>query len=122
MQRVLVVEDDLDTAQAFAIMLREMGHDVEFAINGRAALDIAARFRPQTVFVDMLLPDFDGSDLARLLRLRAAPGKLFVVAVTGVAGDEVQGRAAMAGCDAFLRKPVDRTVVERLFTVDFRSL
>ena len=82
MQRILVVEDDLDTAQTFAIMLSEMGHQVEFAINGRAALEVASNFRPHIVFVDMLLPDADGSDLAYQLRMRA-------------------------GCDAFLRKPVD---------------
>lgn len=114
MQRILVVEDDLDTAQTFAVMLREMGHHVVFAINGRAALEVASNFRPDIVFVDMLLPDVDGSDLAGQLRLQAQPDKLFVVAVTGVDGDEVQRRAMLAGCNAFLRKPVDRTVVDRL--------
>ncbi|MFL6565269.1 MAG: response regulator [Burkholderiales bacterium] len=114
MQRILVVEDDLDTAQTFAIMLREMGHQVVFAINGRAALEVASNFRPDTVFVDMLLPDMDGSDLARQLRALAKPEELFVVAVTGVDGDEVQRRAMLGGCNAFLRKPVDRTVVDRL--------
>jgi DNA-binding response OmpR family regulator len=116
-QRILVVEDDLDTAQTFAVMLREMGHQVEFAINGRAALQVALNFRPQIVFVDMLLPDVDGSDLACQLRVLAKPKKLFVVAVTGVDGDDVQRRAMMAGCDAFLRKPVEWTVVDRLLTV-----
>lgn len=114
MRRILVVEDDLDTAQTFAVLLREMGHHVVFAINGRAALEVASSFRPHIVFVDMLLPDVDGSDLARQLRTLAKPEKLFVVAVTGVAGDEVETRAMKAGCDAFLRKPVDPTVVEGL--------
>lgn len=116
MQRILVVEDDLDTAQTFAVMLREMGHQVEFAINGRAALEVASSFRPHIVFVDMLLPDADGGDVACQLRGLAEPDKLFVIAVTGVAGDEVQRQAMMAGCDAFLRKPVDWTVVDRLLT------
>jgi CheY-like chemotaxis protein len=116
-QRILVVEDDLDTAQTFAIMLREMGHQVEFAITGRAAVEVASKFRPHIVFVDMLLPDADGGDVACQLRGLANPEKLFVVAVTGVEGDEVQRRAMMAGCDAFLRKPVDPTVVDRLLTV-----
>ena len=65
-------------------MLREMGHQVEFAINGRAALEVASNFRPHIVFVDMLLPDADGSDLACQLRVLAKPEKLFVVAVTGL--------------------------------------
>jgi len=111
------VEDDLDTAQTFALILRDMGHQVEFAINGRAALEVTSNFRPHIVFVDMLLPDVDGSDLARQLRVLAKPEKLFVVAVTGVEGDEVQRRAMMAGCDGFLRKPVDRNAVDRLLTV-----
>jgi len=51
-----------------AELLRAMGHEAQFAINGTAALAIALRFKPEIVFVDLRLPDFDGCDLARRMK------------------------------------------------------
>src|SRR5438477_11318023 len=87
--RVLVVDDHLDTAHSAATVLRHMGHEVEFAINGYAALNIAEQFRPQIVVLDMHLPDFDGADLSRLLRLKSATAPIRIVAITGRALEEV---------------------------------
>jgi two-component system CheB/CheR fusion protein len=112
--RVLVVDDHLDTAQSMAVVLREMGHEVQFAINGYAAIDIANKFRPEVVVVDMLLPDFHGSDLSRLLRMNAKPRSIRVIAVTGNRGEEVRERALAAGCDEFLLKPIEWKTVEQL--------
>jgi DNA-binding response OmpR family regulator len=112
--RILVVDDDLDTAQTLAVMLREMGHQVEFAINGRAGLEAARRFRPDTVLLDMVLPDLDGSDLSRLLRIQAEPEQLCIVAITGRAGEAARERAVQAGCDEFLLKPLDWGALERV--------
>ena len=59
-RRVLLVEDNLDAVHSMAMLVKMMGHEVEFAINGFAALDIARRFRPDVVLLDIGLPDFDG--------------------------------------------------------------
>jgi DNA-binding response OmpR family regulator len=114
-RRVLVVDDHLDTAESLSYLLRDMGHEVEFAINGYAALEIAAKFRPEIVFLDLVLPDFDGCDLSRLLRLRAA-APMRIIAFTGRGSDEVRRRAEQAGCDEYLLKPLDPRLVEGLLS------
>jgi DNA-binding response OmpR family regulator len=54
---MLVVEDDLDTVHSMAMLVKMMGHECQFAINGLAALDIARRFQPHIVDLDIGLPD-----------------------------------------------------------------
>lgn len=111
--RVLVVDDHLDAAHSLATLLRHMGHEVEYAINGYSALQVADSFRPEVVFVDMFLPDFHGSDLSRQLRVNLRPHPLRIVAVTGQPDDHVRQRAELAGCNDFLLKPLDIQKVER---------
>jgi CheY-like chemotaxis protein len=111
--RVLVVDDHLDTAHSLALLLRHMGHEVEYAINGYSALQVADTFRPEVVFVDMFLPDFHGSDLSRQLRVNLLPQSIRIVAVTGQPDDHVRQRAELAGCNDFLLKPLDIEKVER---------
>ncbi len=105
-RRILVVDDHPDTAASMALMLRELGHDAEYAFNGSAALTISETFRPQVVIVDMNLPDFHGSDLSRLLRIKAQPQKIRVIAITGY-GESERRKAINAGCDSFVKKPVN---------------
>jgi DNA-binding response OmpR family regulator len=111
-RRVLVIEDDLDTAQSLAFLLRDFGHEVHYAINMRAALSIASRFLPQVVVVDLGLPDGEGTDIARHLRRHPHMQASRIVAITG-RGVEHRDAALQAGCDDFLRKPVDPEVLER---------
>lgn len=111
--RVLVVDDHLDTAHSLAMLLRHMGHEVEYAINGYSALQVADTFRPEVVFVDMFLPDFHGSDLSRQLRVNLQPQPIRIVAVTGQPDEHVRQRAELAGCNDFLLKPLDIEKVER---------
>ena len=112
--RVLVVDDNLDTAETLRFLLRDMGHEVEFAINGRAALEVSRRFRPDLVFLDLGLPDFDGCELARLMKAEAGAERLRIIALTGRAGDEDRQRARDAGCDEFIVKPLDPRFLESL--------
>jgi len=112
--RVLVVDDNLDTAETLRFLLRDMGHEVEFAINGRAALEVSRRFRPDLVFLDLGLPDFDGCELARLMKAEAGAERLRIIALTGRASDEDRQRARDAGCDEFIVKPLDPRFLESL--------
>ncbi len=111
-ERILVVDDELDTAQSLAILFRGMGKQVEFAVTALAALDIAKRLRPDIVFLDIGLPDLDGWELAR--RLREQVGRLRLVSITGRSGAEDRRRSQAAGCEAHLVKPVDPAEIERL--------
>jgi PAS domain S-box-containing protein len=105
-QRILVVEDNVDTASSLAALLRLDGHTVEVASDGHAALDAAAAFRPDTVLLDIGLPGMNGYDTCRALR--AAPGgnAIRIAALTGWGQEADQRRARDVGFDAHLVKPV----------------
>ena len=110
-RRVLIVDDHLDSAQSLFFLLLDMRHDAAYATSGLKALEKARVLQPEFVFLDIGLPDLDGSDVARELRkIRGCEGVL-IVAVTGL-GDEHRPRMLRAGCDAFYVKPLDPKVVE----------
>jgi two-component system CheB/CheR fusion protein len=111
---VLVVEDNLDTVHTLSMLLREMGHEVKFAINGYAGVDIARSFRPEFVFLDLGLPGMDGFEVCK--RLKAEPGmeKTRIIAITGYAQDEYRKRSQEAGCEIHLVKPLDPRFLDSL--------
>jgi two-component system CheB/CheR fusion protein len=104
--RILLVDDNADSVESLQLLLVSMGHDVRSAPDGPTALELAGRFRPQLVVLDIGLPGMDGFEVAR--RLRAAPGTqdALIVAVTGHAGEEHRERAREAGINHVLVKPV----------------
>jgi CheY-like chemotaxis protein len=112
--RVLVVDDDLDTAETLAFLLRDMGHQVEFAVTARAALQVARRFLPEFVFLDLGLPDMDGYELGKALKGEPALHGIRILVVTGRALDEDRQKTAEAGFDAHLVKPVDPVFLDSL--------
>jgi CheY-like chemotaxis protein len=109
--RVLVVDDDLDTVHSMAMLIKMMGHEVQFAINGFAGLDIARTFRPDVILLDINLPDFKGDHFARQLKYEPGLERTCIVAVTGQSDEQARQRALDAGCAAFYVKPL---TVERL--------
>lgn len=113
-RRVLIVEDNLDTVHSMAMLIRMMGHEVEFAINGFAALDAARRFRPEVILLDIGLPDFKGYNIARQLKWEPALAATRIFAITGRSMDEVRQKAMEAGCEQVFAKPVDPALIERL--------
>lgn len=119
-RRMLVVDDDRDVAQSFALLLGLMGYQVRAANDGADALKAAEAFRPHIVFVDIGLPDMDGYELARALRSTNPDPAMRLVALTGYSQEEVRQRTAAAGFDAHLLKPVGVETMERLLD-SFRS-
>jgi two-component system CheB/CheR fusion protein len=106
-RRVLVVEDDEDSALLLAETLGDHGFVVEVAHDGTSALAKAAEFRPQVAVLDVGLPDMDGYQLATLMRaLTQLPPQLRLIALTGYGGDEERKRSREAGFDVHLVKPV----------------
>jgi CheY-like chemotaxis protein len=106
-RRVLVVEDNLDTVQTLARLLKSDGHNVEFAINGYAAIDIARRFRPDVVLLDLGLPGLDGFEVCRRIKSEPALRDACVIAVTAYSHDEYRARSQAAGCLLHVVKPVE---------------
>lgn len=111
-QRVLVVEDNLDTLRSTTLLLREMGHEVDYAINGYAALEAARRFKPHVIILDLGLPGMDGFEFCRKLKKEEALKAVRVIAVTGYGQAEYRARSREAGCDVHLVKPVSPAVLQ----------
>jgi CheY-like chemotaxis protein len=113
-RRVLVVEDHLDTVRSLFFLLRGMGHEVDYAINGYSAMRAARELRPEYIFMDLTLPDTDGWQLARQLRREPGLETVKVYAITGSNTAEDRQRSVEAGFRDHLVKPVDPRVIEEL--------
>jgi two-component system, chemotaxis family, CheB/CheR fusion protein len=106
-RRILVVEDDEDSALLLAETLGDQGFSVEVAHDGASALAKAATFKPEVAVLDVGLPDMDGYQLAKRMRLlEELPPGLRLIALTGYGGDEERRRSREAGFDVHLVKPV----------------
>jgi signal transduction histidine kinase len=106
-QSVLVIEDNADTRDVLKFMLEVEGATVQTAETGEDGLRLAERGRPDIVLCDIGLPDIDGFEVARRLRTRAEGGATRLIALTGYGQAEDMRRAASAGFDAHLTKPVN---------------
>ena len=112
--RVLVVDDDLDTVHSMAMLIKAFGHEVEFAINGFAAIDVARRFKPDVILLDINLPDIKGDKLVRQLKFEPGLDKTRLIAVTGTSDEGVRKAALAAGCIDFHVKPLTATALGKL--------
>ena len=113
-RRVLVVDDNRDSAETLADLLRLWGHDVQLAHDGREAVARAEASRPEVVLLDIGLPGMDGYEVAeRLRRESPAPG-MTLIALTGFGQSEDRRRAVDAGFDHHLTKPVHPPTLKRL--------
>jgi CheY-like chemotaxis protein len=113
-RRVLVVDDNLDAVHSMAMLLRVMGHDVQFAINGFAAIDVARSFRPDVILLDIGLPDFRGDEIARQLKFEPGLQRTRIIAVSGSSDEETQRRVLGNGCEAFYVKPLAPFMLEEI--------
>ena len=105
--KVLVVDDNRDSADSACAIIRMLGYDAECAYDGTSALAAAARWQPQMVLLDLAMPGLDGYNT--LGRLRTLPGmdRAHIVAMTGYGSQEDRRRTANAGFDGHLTKPVE---------------
>ena len=105
-RRILVVDDNVDAADALALLLRLSGHDAVTAFDGIEALDRAAKFQPDIVLLDIGMPRLDGYGTARAMRAEPWGRDLTLVALTGWGQPKDRDRTVAAGFDAHLVKPV----------------
>jgi PAS domain S-box-containing protein len=112
-RRVLVVDDNVDTAETIALVLKLAGHEVQAVHDGPTAIEAALTFQPEVVLLDIGLPKMDGYQVAKCLRQQAAPPKL-LVALTGYGEEKDRRRSREVGFDLHLVKPVSP---ERLIEV-----
>jgi len=115
-RRVLVVDDNVDAAQMLAMLLDMYGHETRTAHTGAEALDAAATFKPEVVFLDIGLPGMNGYEVARRLRSDPAVRGMTLVALTGWGTEEDKSHALEAGFDYHLTKPVETTAIDRVLS------
>jgi len=105
--RILVVEDNADTAESMARLLRLLGYEVQIAHDGPRAIEMALRQRPDFVLLDIGLPGMDGYEVAVRLRQEASCQDAVLIAISGYGRSEDRQRSREAGIDHHLIKPID---------------
>ncbi|HEX6703725.1 MAG TPA: chemotaxis protein CheB [Albitalea sp.] len=114
-RRILVVDDNRDSAESLTIALRLQGHEVRTAHDGQAAIQLAESWRPEIVLLDIGLPGMNGYDVARRMGDHPWRRDMRLIALTGWGQATDRDRSAAAGFDAHLVKPVElATLIELL--------
>jgi len=106
-RRVLVVDDNADSADTLALLIEMLGAEVHIARNGPAALAELAAFRADDVLLDIGMPGMDGYEVARRIRSQPCFDAVRLIALTGWSEEEDVQRARASGFDHHLAKPVD---------------
>jgi signal transduction histidine kinase len=105
--RILVVDDNRDSADSLGLLLELVGNEVRVVHDGQAAVDAANEFQPNVVLLDIGLPTLNGYEAARKIREQAWSKQVVLIAVTGWGEDVDRQRSKQAGFDHHLVKPVD---------------
>lgn len=112
--RILVVDDNQDSALSLAMMLSIMGHETRTAHDGESAVATAETFLPEVVLLDIGLPKLNGYEVAQRIREKAWGTSMFLIAVTGWGQEEDRQRSAEVGLNVHMVKPVEPSVLEKL--------
>ncbi|WP_309909480.1 PAS domain S-box protein [Caballeronia sp. LZ035] len=112
--RVVVIDDNRDSADSLAMLLQLKGHDVRIAYHGKEGIDVVRHFPPDLILLDLALPDIDGFAVLRSLRSLRLLGGAMIVAMTGFGQESDKDRSAQAGFEGHLVKPVNFAELDAL--------
>jgi len=113
-RRILVVDDNRDSAESLTVMLELTGSNTRTAYDGLEALDAASAFQPEVILLDIGLPELNGYEVARKIREQPWGEKMVLIALTGWGQDEDRRRSKEAGFDHHVTKPVDPDALMKL--------
>lgn len=113
-QRVLVVDDNPDSADSLKLLLQAVGYEVHAVYSGKAALEDADLFVPEIVVMDIGMPGMSGYEAAQRLREKYPPEQMVLIAVSGYGQEQDRRHSRLAGFDHHLLKPVDFQELTRL--------
>ena len=119
--RALIVDDNVDAATLLAEALRQRGHAVHLAHDGKTAVEVALIHRPEVILLDLGLPDLDGYEVANRLRTQAGLERSAIIAISGYGQAQYLTRSAEAGFTHHIVKPVDMAHLDALLTALERS-
>jgi two-component system CheB/CheR fusion protein len=112
--RILLVDDNIDSASSLAMLLRLKGNDIRTAHDGLEALEVAEAFHPEIVLLDIGLPKLNGYDVARRIRQQPWGQDVLLIALTGWGNDEDRRLSQEAGFNFHIVKPVELAALEEL--------
>jgi len=112
--RILVVDDNKDSAVSLEMLLRLKGNDIRTAYDGLEAVEAAAAFRPELILLDIGLPKLNGYEVARRIRQQPWGRDTILVALTGWGQDDDRRRSQEAGFNFHIVKPVELAALEKL--------
>jgi PAS domain S-box-containing protein len=121
MARILVVDDNVDTARGMARLLKILGHEVATAHNGFEAIHLARSTSPDFILLDIGLPGMSGYEVAAQLRREECCRGAVIVAVSGYGQEEDRRRSKQAGFDFHLVKPLDHDALLALLAGSGRA-
>ena len=113
-RRVLFVDDNVDSAQSYKVLLSYHGHIVEFVPGPDHVMDVVLQFRPEFIFLDIGMPRINGWQVARGLRADDRTRDLRIFALTAYDAPEDYLRSKEAGFDGHLVKPVETTLLLKI--------
>ena len=114
--KILVVDDNHDSALSLAMMLSIMGHETRTAHDGESAVTSAEAFLPDVVLLDIGLPKLNGYEVAQRIRENTWGKSMFLIAVTGWGQDEDRQRSSEVGLNLHMVKPVEPSALEKLLS------
>jgi CheY-like chemotaxis protein len=119
-RRILVVDDNSDSVETLAWLVRSYGGEVRTANDGPTAVTLAREFAPHVILLDIGMPGMDGYEICRQIRSTEHGGRAFIVAITGWGQDRDKALAQAAGFDTHITKPADPLVLEQLLATEGR--
>jgi len=112
--RVLIVEDNVDSAETLAELIEIWGHDARIVHHGDAAVNVASDYLPEVVLLDIGLPGISGYEVAAMLRQQPDLEETLLIALTGYGQEDDRRKAISAGFDLHLTKPVNPDQLQRI--------
>jgi CheY-like chemotaxis protein len=113
-RKILIVDDNRDSATSLAALLQMSGNTTREAYDGLEAFEVAGRFRPEVVLLDIGLPKLNGYEVAQRIRGQDWGQSMFLIAVTGWGQDEDRQRSSEVGLNLHMVKPVEPAALEKL--------
>ena len=113
-RRILVADDNADSAASMALLLEILGNEVRTACDGLEAVEVATAFRPDVILMDIGMPRLDGYDACRRIREQPWGQAVVLIALTGWGQDEDVRKSRDAGFNHHLVKPVEPAMLEKL--------
>jgi two-component system cell cycle response regulator DivK len=106
-ERILVVEDNMDTYELVHFILEKNGYETFLAVNGRDGVDAAIKQKPDLIIMDMSMPEMDGWTATAVIKKHEQTSNIPLIALTAHALPGDRQRAMDAGCNEYITKPMD---------------